>query len=303
MSSASATLLRLILASSNYDRTRALIDGRVRVAGVDLDYRQIPVEEIFPRVLGSDDFDVAEMSLSFFAGAKSRPDDPLVAIPVFISRMFRHSCIYVNEASGVRTPADLRGKRVGVAQVRTTTIVWLRGLLADEYGVGPDEIDFVTGEIEPDLSGRLERGEIDALFAIHEPSSLHRNPARVRRLFADPPAVECAYFERTGIFPIMHLIAVRRRVYEANPWVAGALIDAYEAAKAIAYEELRNSSIPATMLPWALAAEADARARMGDDFWPYGLAQNEAALDTFLRYHHEQGYTPRRLRARDLFVS
>jgi 4,5-dihydroxyphthalate decarboxylase len=318
--------LRLSLACWNYDRIRALADGRVSVDGVDLNLMTLPVEETFFRMLRNREFDAAEMSLSSYSVSLMREDPAFIAIPVFPSRFFRHSCIFVSTKGRVREPADLAGARIGVPEYQMTAPVWIRGVMQDDYGVDPAAPTYLTGgEEEPGrneklklnlperfklrpigptqtLSAMLADGEIDALYTARAPSTFYSRPDDVRRLFPDAEAVERAYFRRTKIFPIMHVIALRRDVYADHPWVAGALMKAFIAAKAIAYDELRVTASLATMLPWQTAAVEEAIREMGPDWWSYGLQGNEAVLDTFLRYHHEQGLSSRRLQPDELFA-
>jgi 4,5-dihydroxyphthalate decarboxylase len=318
--------LRLTLACWDYDRTRALADGRVSPEGIDLNFLPLHVEETFFRMLRNREFDVAEMSLSSYCVSLMRDDPAFVAIPVFPSRFFRHSCIFVSARSGIREPQDLVGKRVGVPEYQMTAPVWIRGILADEYGVDPAGVAYFTGGEEepgrdeklklslPDrfkvtpigpeqtLSAMLADGEIDALHTARTPSTFYSRPDDVRRLFPDFVAAEKGYFRRTGLFPIMHVVAVRRSVYEANRWIAQSLFKAFEAAQAITYENLAVTSAMTTMLPWQVAAVEEARAELGADWWPYGVSKNRAVLDTFLRYHHEQGLSARRLTVEELFA-
>lgn len=318
--------LSLTLACWDYDRTRALADGRVRPEGIDLNLIPLHVEETFFRMLRGREFDAAEMSLSSYAVSLMRDDPAFVAIPVFPSRFFRHSCIFVSAKSGIREPKDLAGKRVGVPEYQMTAPVWIRGILADEYGVDPVGVSYLTGgEEEPGrdeklkldlpaqisvapipagktLSAMLADGEIDALHTARTPSTFYSRPDDVKRLFPDFVAVEKAYFRRTGIFPIMHVIALRRDVYEANRWIAQSLFKAFVEAQAVAYENLRVTSAMISMLPWQVAAVEEAVAELGPDWWPYGFQKNRAVLDTFLRYHHEQGLSKRRLQPEELFA-
>ena len=315
--------LRVSLACWDYDRTRALVDGRVAVDGVDLIYHALPVEETFFRMLRHREFDAAEMSLSSYVLPTFR-DDPFVAIPVFPSRSFRHAGVFVSARSGIREPRDLIGKRVGVPEYQLTAPVWIRGILADEYGVGVSDVEYLTGgeetpgrgekvpldlpaaiHVTPIPSGRtlssmLASGEIDALYAPRKPSCYGRDG--VRRLWEDYPAVERAYFERTRIFPIMHVVVLRREVYDANRWLATALFKAFVRAQAIAYEDLQVTAALKTMLPWAVAEDERTRALMGDDFWPYGFARNEHVLDVFTRYSFEQGLSKSKRDPRSLFA-
>ncbi len=314
----------LTLACWDYDRTAALADGRITVDGVDLTYLTLRVEETFLRMIAHREFDAAEMSLSSYTMSKFR-DDAFVAIPVFPSRVFRHGSIYVAEKSGIREPKDLIGKRIGVPEYQMTAAVWIRGILADEYAVPVSSVSYFTGgeeqpgrvekpglklpaeikvaPIPPDrtLSGMIATGEIDALYTAEAPSSYGKNGA-VRRLFEDPVMVEQDYYKRTQLFPIMHTLVLRRELYERHRWLAVELYKAFIRAQAVAYENLHHTGVTKTMLPWAPAYSEATRALMGEDFWPYGLEKNVKTLETFLRYHHEQGLSPRKLEPRDLFA-
>ncbi|MDQ6685910.1 MAG: ABC transporter substrate-binding protein [Pseudomonadota bacterium] len=318
--------LRLALGCWNYDRTRALMDGSVQADGIDLNYLNMPVEETFFRMLRHREFDVAEMSLSSYTVSLFKPDRPFVAIPVYPSRFFRHSCIYVNADAGIRTPQDLIGKRVGNPEYQMTAPVWIRGILADHYGVPVDSVTYCTGgEEEPGrpeklklelpanirverigetqtLSQMLLDGEIDALYTARMPSSFLSGGGRVKRLFEDYVDVERQYFRDTGIFPIMHTVAIRRDVYEANRWVAQSLCKAFTEAQRRTYADLQETAALKAMLPWLTAHLEDVRREMGADYWPYGLEQNRKTLETFLRYHHEQGLSKRLLSPDELFV-
>jgi 4,5-dihydroxyphthalate decarboxylase len=318
--------LPLTLACWNYDRTRALADGRVTPDGIDLTYLNLPVEETFFRMLRHREFEVAEMSLSSYVVSLFTPERPFVAIPVFPSRCFRHSCIYVHAGSNIREPRDLAGRRVGNPEYQMTALVWIRGILADFYDLPIDSVTYCTGGEEepgrpeklrldlPDrirverigadrtLSRMLADGDIDALYTAREPSTFRSAPDRVRRLFDDFPSVEREYFRRTGIFPIMHTVVIRRDVYEAHRWVAQALVKAFTAAQALAYADLRQTAAPTAMLPWLFDHVEETRRLMGDDYWPYGFERNQATLDTFLRYAFEQGLAKERLPAASLFA-
>lgn len=318
--------LRITLGCWNYDRTRALMDGSVQPDGIDLNYLNMPVEETFFRMLRHQEFDAAELSLSSYSLSLSRPDKPFVAIPVFPSRFFRHSCIYVNASSGIREPRDLIGKRVGTPEYQMTAPVWIRGILAEHYGVPIDSVIYCTGgEEEPGRSEKIRldlppnirveaigptqtlaqmllEGEIDALYTARMPSTYRTGGGRVKRLFEDYPEVERQYFRDTGIFPIMHTVAIRRDVYEANRWVAQSLTKAFVEAQRRCYADLQETAALKGMLPWLTAHLEDTRREMGDDYWPYGLERNRKTLATFLRYHHEQGLSKRLLTPDELFV-
>lgn len=318
--------LRLTLSCWGYDRVRALADGRVQAEGIDLNFLDLPVEETFFRMLRNREFDVAELSLSSYTVSLFREPRPFVAIPVFPSRMFRHSCIFISTKSGIREPKDLAGKRIGTVEYQMTAPVWIRGILQDEYGVEVESCEYFTGGMEEPgreeklkldlpprikvrpvgpgktLSQMLADGEIDALESPRMPSTLHTAADKVKRLFENYVDVERAYYRKTKIFPIMHAIAIRREVYEENRWIAMSLYKAFVQAQKIAYEELYETAALRTMLPWMIAEIEEVRRDMGHDWWPYGFEPNRAALDTFLRYHHEQGLSKRRLTPEDLFA-
>jgi 4,5-dihydroxyphthalate decarboxylase len=318
--------LRLTLACWDYDRTRALADGTVRPEGIDLVYLAQPVEETFFRMLRHREFDCAEMSLSSYAMSLGREDRPFVAIPAFPSRFFRHSCIFVSAASGITRPAELAGRRIGSPEYQMTAPVWIRGIMADEYGVPAASPQYLTGgEEEPGrteklaldlppgirvarigadrtLARMLADGEIDALYAARAPSTFYSRPQDVRRLFADYVAVEREYFRRTRIFPIMHTVVIRRDVYERNRWCARELYQAFVRAQAVAYRGLEETAAHKAMLPWLTAHVEDAQRTFGADWWAYGLEPNRHVLEAFLRYHHDQGLSKRRLAPEELFA-
>ncbi|MGN6500071.1 MAG: ABC transporter substrate-binding protein, partial [Tsuneonella sp.] len=272
------------------------------------------------------EFAAAEMSLSSYCVTLARGNSPFVAIPVFPTRLFRHGCIFVSAASGIAHPSQLAGKRIGVPEYQMTAPVWIRGILADEYGLDPACVLYLTGgeeqpgrneklkldlperfrlkPIGPDqtLSQMLRYGDIEALYTARTPSTFYTHPDQVRRLFPDFVAVEQDYFRRTRIFPIMHVVAIRREIYEANRWVARALFKAFVAAQAKVYRELRVTASLKTMLPWQIAAVEQTAALMGEDWWPYGVERNRHVLETFLRYHYEQGLSASQLAVYDLFA-
>ena len=315
----------LTLACWDYDRTRALATGEIRPEGVDLTYLNLPVEETFFRMARGREFDVAEMSLSsyvvsLFHGA------PMIAIPVFPSRAFRHNGIYVNAASGIKDPADLPGRVVGVPEYQLTAVVWIRGILAEHYGVPVESVHYRTGgldapgrieklaldlppgvDVQPvpagaTLSGMLVSGEIDAVYCPRTPRPFAEGRPEVRRLFADPRAEEERYFTRTGIFPIMHTVVLRRDVYEARPWLAQSLYKAFEEARSATAGRIAEAAASLCMLPWLYDEVERTRRVMGEDFWPYGLGPNVPVLRTFLRYAHEQGLAGRLLEPAELFA-
>jgi len=274
-------------------------------------------------MLRNREFDVAELSLSSYTVSLSREPRPFVAIPVFPSRMFRHSCIFVSTKSGIREPKDLEGKRVGTVEYQMTAPVWIRGILSDDYGVKVTDVEhFSGGEEEPGrdeklrldlpseirlkpippgktLARMLAEGELDALVTARAPSTF---PKKVRRLFPNYVEIEKEYYQRTKIFPIMHTVVIRRDVYEKNRWVAQSLTKAFAEAKSRAMALYQQTAALPAMVPWLVAEIEETRREMGEDWWPYGLAPNRKVLETFLRYHHEQGLSKRRLAPEDLFA-
>ncbi len=316
--------LNLTIGCWDYDRVQPLMDGRVRPSGIDVTFLNMIVEETFFRMLRNKEFDVSELSMSSYVVSLFKPDRPFVAIPVFPSRFFRHSCIYVNANAGISKPSDLIGKRIGTPEYQMTAPVWIRGILDEHYGVPVDSVTYVTGgeespnrdeklkldlppnirveRIGPDqtLAQMLATGEIDALHTARKPSTF--DGVTVKRLFEDFVPVEQAYWRETGIFPIMHVIAIRREVYEANRWVAMNLFQAFREAQKLTYEGLQETAALKGMLPWFNAHVEETFAMMGPDFWPYGVERNRQTLETFLRYHHGSGLSPRLLSVDEMFA-
>ncbi len=318
------TPLRISVAMGDYDRTRPLVDGRVQVDGADPVYMLLSPEEMFFRSMRHEAFDVCELSFSSYAVRTARGDCPYVAIPVFLSRMFRHTAIYVRK-DRVKNPEDLKGRRVGLPEYQLTANVWARAILHDDYGVAPEDIRWVRGGIEtpgrpekialklppgvaiesaPEgvtISDMLDRGEIDGFIAPRPPAGNALVNPNIGWLFDDPTAAAKDYFRRTGIFPIMHVVGVRKTLVEAHPWVPAALQKAFTAAKHVAFEALCDTSATKVTLPFVEEQLKAARDTLGPDFWSYGVAGNEAAIDTFLRHHHAQGLSSRRLSVEEVF--
>lgn len=320
------TRVKITLACCDYDRTRALLDGRVVPEGIDLNYLPLEPEETFWRMIRHQEFDASEMSLAMYAMEFARNASPFVAIPVFPSRMFRHSSLYVRQDSGIEQPKDLIGKRVGVPEYQITAAVWVRGILKDQYGISPEEIVWVTGgQEQPDrkekipldtpsgvhieqapagrsLNEMLLAGEIAALLAARTPSIFRTRGSQIRRLFRDCRLVEKDYFTRTGIFPIMHTIVIRQDVYQQHPWVAVSLLKAHLQAKRLCYQAVSNPTSLRYLLPWMVADLEEMADLMGEDPWPDGLGPNQETLQTLMDYLWDQGLTPRHLSPEELFA-
>jgi 4,5-dihydroxyphthalate decarboxylase len=317
--------LTITVATWDYDRVRALVDGRTRVEGCDVNYITMPVEEILERAFFHHEFDVAEIGFSPYLIALSRGVAPYVAIPAFLSRMFRHSAIYIRTDRGIEGPEDLKGKRIGVPEYQMSAAMWARGLLRDEFGVTAAQINWVQGGLEtpgrrdkfplnlPDgfplvsadnktLSQLLADGELDAVISARQPSSFGAGYPLVRRLFPDYRAAERDYFRRTGVFPIMHALGIRRDVLDRHPWLAASLYKAFVQAKRLADAEFTEVTALKIGLPW-LTAEFDAtREVMGNDFWPYGVEPNRKTLELMARYSHEQGLAVRPVAVEEMFA-
>jgi 4,5-dihydroxyphthalate decarboxylase len=317
-------MLSLTIATELYDRTAALHDGRIRPEGIDATWLALNVEQTFWRMLQHREFDASELSLASYVIRRDQGYTDLVALPVYLSRTFRHDCIYVNADAGIRQPSDLVGRTVGVPEYQITAAVFARGLLSDDFGVKPGDISWVQGgleepgrvphtKVEPPnvqivmapkdrtLARMLEDGELDALVSPRVPSTFRNGSGRVIRLFTDPWSLARDYFSRTGIFPIMHLVVVRSEIAEANPWVPQTLAKAFLAAKRIADANLRETAALPVSLPFLVEHAEQTAALMGDDFWPYGVDQNRPTLEAFLRYAHEQGLIRDRPPIEDLF--
>ncbi len=318
--------IKLSLACADYDRTRALWDGRVSPEGIDLTYLSMVTEEIFWRMLQYNDFDIAEMSLSNYITGLSREDDRFTAIPVFPKRLFRHSFIFINKKSGIRVPGDLKAKKVGIPEYSVTAAVWIRGLLQHDYSVTPLDVEWHVGGLEeagrqerlvvkvPDdvdihpipegktLNEMLAGGEIDALIAPRAPTCFLQDHPDVDRLFPDYREAEMAYYKRTKIFPIMHTVVIRREIYDAHPWVAQSLYKAFSQAKNLCYETLNFPSFFAYILPWTIAEHEATVSLMGEDFWPYGVEANKTTLEAMTQYSYEQGLSVRKVSVEELFA-
>jgi 4,5-dihydroxyphthalate decarboxylase len=316
--------LSLSVAVRDYDRTRALTDGTVQIDGVDPVFMALDPEEIFFRAFRHAEFDICELSLSSSIVKTAQHDFAYVGVPAFVSRAFRHTSIYVR-TDRVKKPEDLKGKKIGVAEYQLTANVWARALLEDEYGVKPSDIHWIRGGLEeagrvekiaiklPDnvkldpapegktLNAMLEAGEIDAFIGPRTPSCFERGAPNVGWLWPEPMTVSKEYFRKTGIFPIMHMIGVRRELVTQHPWLPAAVLKAFTRSKAICLALLEETSASKVTLPFMEEQVKSARAFMGNDFWPYGIPPNRKQLEYFLSAHHKQGLSQRLVNVEDLF--
>jgi 4,5-dihydroxyphthalate decarboxylase len=316
--------LQLSVAVGNYDRVRPLIDGTVGIDGVDPVFMTLPPEEIFFRAFRGRDFDICELSMSSFIVKTAQGNCPYVGVPAFLSRAFRHNSIYVRK-DRIKSPADLKGKRVGLPEYQLTACVWARIILEDDHGVKPSDMIWVRGGIEtpgrPEkitvklpagvrmedapqgstISALLECGDIDAFIAPRAPVGAGKHNPNIGWLFPDPIAAGQDYFKRTGIFPIMHVTGIRRELVEKHSWLPAAVFKAFREAKAKCLEALEDTAATKVTLPFVEEQLRAARALMGEDFWSYGLAENRKVLETFLRHHHAQGLSSRLVSPEELF--
>jgi 4,5-dihydroxyphthalate decarboxylase len=296
------------------DRTRPLIDGTVETPGIDLICVPLKPLDLTARFA---EFDVAEVIVPVYLAQRARGDDRWVGIPVFPYRAFFLSNIIVNVAAGIERPEGLAGKRVGTPGLQLAGTLWSRGMLADDYGVRGSEVQWYCSipppaglrdtrvEVVPperSLSELLERGEIDAWLGPLRPECFDRGSPRVRRLFPAYREVEEAYARRSGIFPIIHTVVMRRELYERHPWMASTLLQAFERAKQVGQVRLANDGLFALGLPWLRHDLEELPRLFGGDWYPYGLQANRAALETMARYATEQGLTPHLLAVDELFA-
>ena len=315
----------LTVACGVYDRTWPLAASVASVPGFELAWKHLPTEEIFLRGMLGGEFDIAEMSMSSYLLQCSRGENLYQAIPAFVSRKFRHGSIYVRADAGIEAPEDLRGRRVGVPEYQLTANVWARGLLSDEYGVRSDEIHWVIGGVEEPgrdekipvqlpanfectrlgpgetLWDMMTRGRLDAIIAPRAPRAFVNADPRIRRLFADPVAAEKAYYKKTGLFPLMHVVGIRKDVVAAEPALPALLLAALQAGRSHALNQLHQSNVDTTMLPWLDAHLRETEDVMGKDYWPYGTEANRKDIETLCRYSHEQGIVATRMTVEDLF--
>ncbi len=318
--------LFLTLACRDYDRTRALMDGTVQPEGIDLNFINMHVPEIFWRSLRHGEFDVCEMSMSGYLITRERQPQPFIAIPVFPSRVFRHNAIFINTMSGITKPEDLIGKKVGTPEYSMTAALWVRGHLQHEYSVPLEKILWFRGgqkkpagaeervelNLPPNirlehipsgktLDGMLESGELDALISPEAPDGLRQGSPNVARLFASYKAVEMDYYKRTKIFPIMHTVCIKREIYDRHPWVAQSLYKAFCRAKDLCTAQLHEGTGRYTLPWWNAELEAEWEF-FGGDLWPYGVENDRVTIEALTQYSFEQGLTHRKMSVEELFA-
>ena len=324
--------LKLDIAFWDYDRTRALSSGKVKISGVEANYHTAPiVTEIFRGMIAERAFGVSELGMTYFLRTFEGHESPFIALPVFPNRAFRHSAIYINKASGIKTPEHLNGKRIGeLALYSHDAGIMAKGMLMHEHGFKPETCRWIIGGLDwplkaidfvqrphpanvevtmiaegKELGAMLEAGEIDALISADVPKCILDESPRVARLFPDYPQVERAYSKRTGIFPIMHTVVLRKDLLAQQPWLAKAVYNGFSAAKESAVNEYEHGLIfnnMGTMLPWFSHLVSEDRATLGKDWWPYGVAANRKAIEAILNFHFEQGVTKELFKIEDIFV-
>jgi 4,5-dihydroxyphthalate decarboxylase len=316
--------LQLSVAMGDYDRNRALFDGRVQIDGCDPVYMLLSPEEMFFRAMRSRDFDITELSFSSYLVKHSRGECPYIAVPVFLSRAFRHTSIYVRK-DRIKKPEDLKGKRIGIPEYQLTAIVWARSILQDDYGIAPEDVIWVRGGIDtpgrpekikldlpagvrietaPEnqtISDLLDQGDLDAFIAPRPPSGAAASNPNVGWLFDDATAVAKDYYRRSGIFPIMHVVGIRKELAEKHRWLPGAVFKAFSESKAKALELLADTSATKVTLPFVEEQLKSARETLGQDFWSYGVAQNRKTLEAFTRHRYAQGLSSRLVGVDELF--
>jgi 4,5-dihydroxyphthalate decarboxylase len=313
------------IACGNYDRTRTIRDGTVKVEGCAVTYLPLYPEEIFHRAFKFQEFDISELSFSSYIRTVAAGTSAYIGVPAFVSRIFRHSGIYIRKGAGIEKPQDLRGKRVGVPEYQITAVVWMRGLMQHEYGVAPAEIHWRSGgqeqpgrhertplkaipglDLQPigddrTLTGMLKAGELDALFTARAPSSFLNGEPHIARLFPNTRAAEQAYYKKTRLFPIMHLVGIRKVLAEKYPWLPTSVYKAFCEAKALAMIDLRDVNALMVTLPWLEAETNETGAIMGEDFWKYGISENLPEIEALTQYMHEQGLADRNVKVEELF--
>jgi 4,5-dihydroxyphthalate decarboxylase len=312
--------IALTFASGPYDRMQALREGAIRPTGIDLTYLTMQPAEIFWRMLQYREFDISEMSMSNYLMAASRESCPFIALPVFPSRVFRHGYIFINADKGIKTPKDLIGRRAGVPEYSQTAAVHARAVLEHEYGVLPSAIEWVQGRVDragvspppnvriqqapagSELSDMLERGEIDFLVTGNNPASFRRRSPKVRRLFPNYRELEIAYFKKTRIYPIMHLVVIRKDVFERHPWVALSMYKALRESKEYCCRTMQETGSSKVSLAFLQSLIEEEKEIFGDDWYPYGVEPNRPSIDAAIRFGYEQGLCPRMPSPEELFA-
>ena len=311
--------LELTAAFGDYDRTSPLKTGDVRPKGVNLRVVTLPPSEIFFRMCRYREFDLSEMSMGAHMFLIGAGESPFVGMPAFPSRVFRHSMVYANADSGVEEAADFNGRRVAIREWGMTAVVWIVGILEEEYGLDPSAVEWVAA-LEPrvpvpmppgarvrymkrgrTISDMLESGEVDGALVHQAPACFLNGSPRVKRLFPDYRAVETAYYRRTGIHPMMHCVVLRRAIHKRNPWVLRSVYEAMREAREKTLAALSDNGALSAMIPFLPAVMDETRALFGENFWPYGVEANRRALEKLAAYAHRQGLTPRPLEVEELF--
>ncbi|MBI4523230.1 MAG: ABC transporter substrate-binding protein [Deltaproteobacteria bacterium] len=317
--------LKMTLACWDHPRLRPILDGLIEPEGIELNPISLPPHEIFWRMLKYEDFDASELSLSGYIIDQCSASPRFIAIPFFPSRVFRHSALFINKNAGIRTPEDLKGKKVGVPEYHLTAALWVRGFLQHDYGVSAEDIEWHMGGIEeagrkdrievklpkkirlheiPEdqtLSEWLERGLISALISPHKPRAFSKGTSNAALLFPNFREIEKEYFDRTGILPIMHTIVVKRKIYEKHPWVTESLYKALASASSFVESNFSRSGLRYT-IPWLQQEWEEARRIFGQEIFPSGVAQNLKSLEAVVRYSYEQGLATREFKPADLFA-
>jgi len=317
--------LKLSIAIGDYDRNRALMDGRVQIDGVDPIFMALSPEEMFFRAFRHQDFDISEVSFASQVVCLSQGTSKYQALPIFLSRAFRHSAIYIRTDKGIDSPEKLKGRKIGIAEYQLSANVWARAILEDEYGVKPSDITWVRGgmnsagrpekikiqlpddvemELAPEgksLNDLLLSGEIDGFIGPRSPKCFDEQQPNIGRLFGNTVTAASDYWRKTGIFPIMHLLGVRRELLEAHPFLAGALMKSFSLSKQAAETLLADTSATKVTMPFVEDHLFEAKRLMGENFWTYGVNGNEVTLNTFLDHHHRQGLSSRRITIEELF--
>lgn len=318
--------LPITVVSGDYDRIQAVKTGAAGITGCDVTYINLTPPETFHRLFEDQEFDVAEMSFSTYLLARSRFDWPYTAVPVFLSRVFPHCSIYIRTDRGIEMPEDLKGRRIGIPNYHFTRGLCVRGMLADEYAVTPGDIHWLTGGVDAPgglaymavappagvqvdgigtgetLGAMLAAGEIDAIITYRDPEVFTAGAPDIARLFPDFRTPERAYFAKTGIFPIMHLVGIRDSLLANHPWLAEAVVAAFETAKTASMPRLRDLDALSVALPWLVAETEDTIALMGEDFWPYGVEKNLKTIAAQTRWSFEQGISDHQFSPEELFA-